>query len=72
MKYIDYKDKSGCGKVYPCSIAESIQTGDIFINSFEDSRSVLFWHYSGFAFLYGVWHFLENVSQKTSVSEIGY
>lgn len=63
INYVDYIDKSGCGKVYPRSIAESIQTGDIFINSCGNNRSVLYWHYSGFAFLYGVCdeHFLEDI-----------
>ena len=63
INYVDYIDKSGCGKVYPRSIAESIQTGDIFINSCGNSSSVLYWHYSGFAFLYGVCdeHFLEDI-----------
>lgn len=47
--YIKYIDKTSCGAVYPFSIAEGFQHGEIFSNS----RSVLFWHYSGFAFLYG-------------------
>lgn len=33
MNYINCIDRNGCGKVYPRSIAESIQTGDIFVNS---------------------------------------
>lgn len=47
--YIKYIDKESCGAVYPFSIAENFQQGDIF----SDSRSVLYWHHSGFAFLYG-------------------
>lgn len=60
FKYIQFIDKSSCGAVYPYSIAEGFQSGDIF----SDSSSVLFWHYSGFAFLYGRpdERFLENVS----------
>lgn len=46
LKYID---KESCGAVYPLSIAGLTQTGDIFTTS----RSVLFWHKCGFAFVYG-------------------
>lgn len=47
--YIRYIDEPGCGVVYPRSIAETIQQGDIFTNT----RAFLFWHYCGFAFIYG-------------------
>lgn len=53
-KYLRYIDESGCGRVYPCSIAEAVQSGELFINAVSDSRSVLYWHYSGFAFYYGI------------------
>lgn len=58
--YIKYIDKTSCGAVYPFSIAEGFQQGD----AFSDSRSVLFWHYSGFVFLYGEYDdsFLDFVS----------
>lgn len=49
QNYIQYIDKNGCGAVYPLSMAEMIQQGDIFANH----HSVLFWHYCGFAFIYG-------------------
>lgn len=42
-------EKSPCGTVYPLSIAEMRQYGDIY----KDDDSVLLWHYCGFAFLYG-------------------
>ena len=42
-------EKTPCGTVYPLSIAEMSQYGDIY----KDDDSVLIWHYSGFAFLYG-------------------
>lgn len=44
-----YIDPLGCGVVYPYSIAEKVQRGDIF----TDIHRALFWHYSGFAFAYG-------------------
>lgn len=56
---IQYIDKTGCGVVYPLSIAEMMQSGDIFTSR----HSALFWHYSGFAFIYGDYneHFLNSV-----------
>ena len=39
-----------CGTVYPLSIAEMNQYGDIY----KERDSLLLWHYCGFAFLYGV------------------
>ena len=56
---INYIDKTGCGVVYPLSIAEMVQNGDIFTSK----HSALFWHYSGFAFIYGDYneHFLNSV-----------
>lgn len=60
--YIKYIDKTSCGAVYPFSIAGDFQHGEIFSNS----RSVLFWHYCGFAFLFGeygedVFDFVSNL-----------
>lgn len=56
---VQYIDKNGCGVVYPLSIAEMVQSGDIFTSK----HSALFWHYSGFAFIYGDYseHFLNSV-----------
>ena len=47
---IPYIDKTTGGAVYPLSIAELTQQGEVY----TEGSSVLFWHYSGFAFLYGV------------------
>ena len=41
--------KNPCGTVYPLSIAERKQYGDIFLSD----DSVLLWHYSGFAYIFG-------------------
>lgn len=56
---IQYINKSSCGAVYSYSIANGFQQGDIFSNS----HSFLYWHYCGFAFLYGVCDkcFLESI-----------
>ena len=40
---------TACGGIYARSIAEHIQSGDVF----ADGGSVLFWHYCGFALVYG-------------------
>lgn len=51
IKPEEYNQYSRCiadmyyGAVYPYSIVEGFQQGDIYANS----RSVLFWHYCGFA-----------------------
>lgn len=60
VNFIQYIDSSSCGAVYPYSVAEGFQSGDIFL----ENDSFLYWHYSGFAFLYGRYdeHFLESVS----------
>ena len=56
-----------CGTVYPLSVAEHRQSGDIFIC--EDS--VLCWHYSGFAYLFGSCGdaFLEQVYQEFLIAD---
>ena len=43
-------EKTPCGTIYPLSIADMNQYGDIY----KEGDSVLLWHYCGFAFLYGV------------------
>lgn len=51
--FIAIANTHNCGKVYPCSIAEGIQKGDIFTNSMRNYNTILFWTYSGFAYLSG-------------------
>ena len=55
-------EKTSCGTVYPLSIAEMKQYGEIYIQD----DSVLLWHYGGFAFIFGDYEkdFLENIYQK--------
>jgi len=40
---------SACGAIYPRSVLEGIQPGDVY----TDGSAGLIWHYSGFAFLCG-------------------
>lgn len=49
IHYAPYIDSRGCGNIYPYSMVQGFQKGDIF----TDSVSALFWHSCGFSFLYG-------------------
>lgn len=51
--FLNMADGHDCGKIYPCSIAEGIQHGEIFTDAIHDYRAVLFWHHCGFAYLAG-------------------
>ncbi len=42
-----------CGNVYPLSIVQSYQEGNVFTKQTANCNTVLFWHYSGFAFVSG-------------------
>ncbi len=59
LKYIC---KNPCGTVYPLSIAERKQYGDIYLGD----DSVLLWHYSGFAYIFGACgeDFLEQIYRE--------
>ncbi|MBP3414022.1 MAG: GNAT family N-acetyltransferase [Clostridia bacterium] len=61
--YINYANSVTYGKVYPVSISEGIQAGDIYIDCEKNCQSILFWHHCGFAFLLGKCDtsFLEDV-----------
>lgn len=69
--YISFAEQYKCGTVYPLSVAEGYQQGDIFVNSISDCRTVLFWHYSGFAFVSGRYDesFLDSVYDILSANE---
>lgn len=49
--YILIAEMNQCGRVYPLSIAEEIQDGEIFTGITGDYNNVLFWSQSGFAYL---------------------
>jgi len=46
-------DEIQVDKVYPCSILEGIQSGEIFVNDVSNPHAALFWHYCGFAYIAG-------------------
>lgn len=55
-KYRNYRswaEANNANKIYPCSIAEGFQAGDIYINDDADLRAVFFWHYCGFGYITG-------------------
>lgn len=51
--FIQYAADNNCGKVYPLSVSQGFQYGDIFTYSANNCEAVLFWHYCGFAYLAG-------------------
>ena len=67
-EYIDAAKECTSNRVYPLSIANGIQTGDIYT---DGKGSVLFWHYCGFAYISGVVNpgFLEEIYQEFLVSD---
>lgn len=50
---IGFAEKNTCNRVYPLSIAEEYQNGQIYVDSLNNTTSVLFWHQCGFAYLAG-------------------
>ena len=68
-EYHQYLDKARgitANAVYPCSIAEGIQTGEIYVSEDPGIQAVLFWHFCGFGYIAGTPSdaFLEDVYQK--------
>ena len=53
IKYSEFARKCSSNAVYPLSIAEGFQNGEIIPDDEENTRAVLFWHYAGFAYLSG-------------------
>ena len=64
--FIDWAGTVTSNQVYPCSIAEGFQTGQIYADDLADPQTVLFWHYAGFAYLTGKIgdRILKEVSEK--------
>ena len=52
-KYALHAGKNTANRVYPLSVAEGFQSGDIFVNEGNEVNSVLFWHYCGFGYIFG-------------------
>ncbi len=62
--YIEWAKINTADRVYPMSIAEVFQTGDIYVNDGDSVSSVFFLHYCGFGFISGTpsKSFLEEIS----------
>jgi len=54
MNFISAAAAVDCGKVYPLSVAEGIQQGDIFTLLSKNRETALFWCHCGFAYVSGV------------------
>lgn len=52
-KFTDLARENTCNTVYPMSVAEGFQDGDIYTDCVEHPTFALFWHVSGFAYLTG-------------------
>ena len=52
-KFEELAAANTCNTVYPMSVAEGVQEGDIYADSADDPTYALFWHVSGFAYLTG-------------------
>ena len=64
---LGYVSRAPCGKVYPLSVLEHRQSGDVY----AFGGSVLLWHYCGFAYLFGSCDepFLEQVYRRFLIAE---
>lgn len=51
--YIPWARENTANNIYPCSIAEGLQPGDIYVNDGQNIESVFFWHYCGFGYISG-------------------
>ena len=51
--FITWAKANTANTVYPSSIAEGIQSGDIYVNDDADVETVLFWHHCGFGYISG-------------------
>lgn len=64
-EYITWASKNTSNRIYPMSIAEGFQTGDIYVNDGDEVLAVFFWHYCGFGFISGTpsKSFLDEISR---------
>ncbi len=51
--FIELAKANTCNTVYPMSVAEGVQSGDIYTDDLNAPQYALFWHVSGFAYLTG-------------------
>ena len=46
-------EQIGVEKVYPLSLIEGLQNGEIYVDNDENPTAALIWHYCGFAYIVG-------------------
>ena len=51
--YVQWAKMNTANHVYPCSIAEGFQSGDIYVSDGAGDETVFFWHYCGFGYITG-------------------
>ena len=51
--YVPWARQNTANNVYPCSIAEGLQPGDIYVNDGSQTDAAFFWHYCGFGYISG-------------------
>jgi len=52
-EYISWAERCTSNRVFPMSVAQSYQIGEIFTDDIHSPETVLFWHYCGFAYIVG-------------------
>lgn len=69
----DFTKQIAIEKVYPLSIINGNQTGEIYVDDSENPTVALFWHYCGFAFIAGkysrdtvkdIYEMMQNPTEK--------
>ena len=51
--YTEWAKKNTANRVFPCSITEGLQSGEIYVDDDTDTSAVFFWHYCGFGYITG-------------------
>ena len=51
--YSSWARENTANSVYPCSITEGFQSGEVYVNDGPDVEAVFFWHYCGFGYISG-------------------
>lgn len=69
--FINWAESNTANQVYPLSIAEGNQPGDIYTDNPEQVTAVLFWHFCGFSYLSGTPSkaFLEEIYREFFLKE---
>ena len=52
-EYSSWARANTANRVYPCSITEGFQSGEVYVNDGLDVEAVFFWHYCGFGYISG-------------------